>query len=146
MPLKIYCPSCAQATEYTLTKPSFCSMCGNRFDGSTSIASQTQKSKPKIVNYPKIKHPQDEEIIEDNDEIIEELNDININALELDIPIDTQKDKGIKFEELAFQKKTGFVREKAKKVNKKKEFELFLSQAKNDRKSIEISAPEDERD
>jgi uncharacterized Zn finger protein (UPF0148 family) len=134
MPLKIYCPNvnCAEPILYELTKPIACPFCGNRFDN-VNIASQTTQ-KPKIKSIIK-------QVIEEDDDIDNEDNenlDINISSLQLETPIDTKKDKGVSLGEVIKQQKTGFVREKVKKVNKKKEFESFLEGARNNKKPIEI--------
>lgn len=141
MPLKIYCTSCSEPNEYTLTRPAFCSSCGSRFEGSIFIVSKKSNNK----NEKTWRQPMagalavNDTYIEDNVENIDNIKDINLNSLQLEIPIDKQKEKGIKFEDLAKQQKTGFTRDKPKKVNKKKDFQAFLTEAANTKKSIEIA-------
>lgn len=129
MPLVKYC-DCGHPNLYTLEVPIFCGSCGTKFGNSVSIANQKPKIKPLI-----------KEVIEDDNEDIEteENLDINIDALELEVPIDKEKDRKITLGEVIKQQKTGFVREKPKKVNKKKEFQEFLESAKNTNKPIEIN-------
>lgn len=165
MPLTKYCV-CGHPNLYTLEVPVFCSSCGGKFESSISVASQ----KPKITKKPIIELEED---VDEIDEDIEtetskthklhgltsnkskrnrreteedniDLDDLNISALQLDVPISTKKEKGLKFEDVAFQQKTGFSRTKPKKVNKKKEFEQFqLEAGAGGRKDISIEAPED---
>jgi len=132
MPLKIYCPTCSSPNEYTLNKPLFCSMCGSKFSG---IASNGNIPKPKPIQ------PIIAQRVSEDEEEIEGIDDSqlpDISKLELETPIDTQRSKGVIFGEVAFEQKTGFARTQTKKVDKKKEFEDFLSQAKNTRKAIDI--------
>jgi len=129
MPLKIYCGNCSEPTEYTLTKPLFCGMCGAKFDGSISIASQ--KSKPKLVNYPKIKELKsdindDFDNLDDGESLPESLPNID----KLDVKIESfGSEDSIKLGEVMLQQKTGLNRPKTKRVNKKAEFEKFRAQA-----------------
>ncbi len=118
MPLKIYCPSCS-------------GMCGGRFGNSTNASVQ----KP-VITKPVIRTPIHEE--ETEGDVEEQELKITLSALQLKTPLDTEKDKGIKFGEVMKQRKTGWTSEKPKKVNKKKEFEAFLESAKNTKKPIEI--------
>ncbi len=112
MPLKLYCPSCSEPTEYTLQKPVFCALCGSKFQGSVSAA----------IKKPVIKTEIDEDSNEDSPEI-------NVSALQLDVPISVQKDKGITVAEIIKQKKTGITRSKSKPVNKQKELAKFFEDA-----------------
>lgn len=172
MPLKIYCVSCSFPTEYTLEKPSFCSSCGAKFGGFISSIADRKSTKKLVAiepedddiddidgeleteqpkrhklygqtsrNNKKIKRVSRE--IDDNDDNID-IDDLNINALQLDIPISTKKDKGVTLGQVIKEQKTGIERPKPKKVNKKKELETFRIEAgMGGRKDISIEAPED---
>lgn len=166
MPLKIYC-RCGESTEYTLNKPVFCAACGTKFESSISLANQKPK---KIIKSQVIETEDEEEVIgpikvhplfgqrkskkqklEINNEDFDDLDDgeflPDINALELDIPISNKKEKGVTLGQVIKEQKTGFAREKPKKVNKKKELEEFrLSAGLGGRKDISIESPEDKND
>lgn len=47
--LKIFCMRCGSETQYTATKPLFCSGCGESFDKSVSRAKITSPLKPRII-------------------------------------------------------------------------------------------------
>lgn len=67
------------------------------------------------------------------------IDDLNINALELDIPISIQKEKGVTLGQVIKEQKTGFERPKPKRVNKKAEMEKFkLEAGAGGRKDISI--------
>lgn len=51
--MKIYCPKCGNATEYSLQAPSFCSSCGNPFKGISSKAKVKKVIKTQAsINQP----------------------------------------------------------------------------------------------
>lgn len=112
MPLKIFCPSCYSSIEYNLKKPQFCTDCGKPL----TISQANIQSKSTIIHNSKPEVESDEiEIIED---------------IEFHGSVESMgENKGIKFEELAKQSKTGFNRPKNKKVSIKKELEIFKAEA-----------------
>jgi hypothetical protein len=108
MPLKLYCPSCSDPTEYTLNKPIFCPMCGAKFEGSSNAIQLPKKeSKAKII--------------------VEDIEEIDVSNFS--VQVKPSRDAGITFENLAKQQKTGLVKTKGKKVNKKLELEKFRKDA-----------------
>ena len=87
--LKIYCSECGSPTEYSLSKPKFCTNCGNSFLGvkkEEKVALPVQIQKPTIT---KAKRPNIEpEDYEDDDTEITEVNEVpDINNLDFDINI-----------------------------------------------------------
>lgn len=63
--LKIYCPECGGPTEYSLSKPKFCSSCGFSFSGEVAkkqekVAQKVLMQKPTIAKRPNIE-PEDYE-------------------------------------------------------------------------------------
>jgi len=169
MPLKVYCPNskCSEPILYDLTKPIMCPFCGTNLNSNTSFASQKPKKIVKIKELEKELEDEPEEIDEDlelNDEpenrkhklfgqtgkskrnknrreINEDIDvdELNISSLQLDVPISTKKDKGVTLGQVMKEEKTGFVRPKPKKVNKKAELEAFrLEAGLGGRKDISI--------
>lgn len=87
--LKIYCSECGSPTEYSLSKPKFCTNCGNSFLGvkkEEKVALPVQIQKPTIT---KAKRPNIEpEDYEDEDTEITEVNEVpDIDNLDFDINI-----------------------------------------------------------
>jgi hypothetical protein len=87
--LKIYCSECGSPTEYSLSKPKFCTNCGNSFSGvkkEEKVALPVQMQKPTIT---KAKRPNIEpEDYEDDDTEITEVNEMpDIDNLDFDINI-----------------------------------------------------------
>jgi len=87
--LKIYCSECGSPTEYSLSKPKYCTNCGNSFSGvkkEEKVALPVQMQKPTIT---KAKRPNIEpEDYEDDDTEITEVNEVpDIDNLDFDINI-----------------------------------------------------------
>lgn len=87
--LKIYCSDCGSPTEYSLSKPKFCTNCGNSFSGvkkEEKAALPVQMQKPTIT---KAKRPNIEpRDYEDDDTEITEVNEVpDIDNLDFDINI-----------------------------------------------------------
>lgn len=117
MSLRIYCFSCGQHTEYSLSLPIFCCSCGGKFN---QIQAENKKEVKNIV-------------------IQEEPETIDIDNLEFTGNIETFGDKrGIKLGELAKEEKTGFSRPIPPKISKKKAMELFKLEASKPAR-IEVS-------
>tara|TARA_R100000458_G_C8194573_1_gene187133 strand:+ start:144 stop:545 length:402 start_codon:yes stop_codon:yes gene_type:complete len=73
--MKVYCPTCGSGTEYSITKPKFCSSCGETFSAlNKTSAKRVFKTDPRN-NTATIQ----EEVEEEEFEIP------NINKLEVDI-------------------------------------------------------------
>lgn len=47
--MKLYCPSCGQGTEYSLTKPKFCAACGKAFDSAFATSNPLPVSRPRVI-------------------------------------------------------------------------------------------------
>lgn len=119
MPLKLYCPDtkCCAVIEYTLEKPRFCPQCGRPLD--MSIAAVKEKIVVKKNDAPLI------DKVEDEQEVW-----IDADQIQFEGMIESFGDnKGITFDQLSQQRKTGFTREVPKKINKKKEIEAFRIEA-----------------
>lgn len=132
MPLKLYCPnpSCSEPILYDLNKPIFCPFCGVQLN--TSITQNTTKSKDIALAQTKIPIVKDKTpqiTIVDRSDVGAEVIDDMIDETSFQVEIEKTGDKGITFANLAQQPKTGFSRPRPKKVNKKKEIELFRQEA-----------------
>lgn len=122
MALSVYCPKCAVPNEYTLRKPVICGFCGAPL-ASDSFASKNVTSA--VLDAPA---PSIAPIQTPAPKVMSPRVDIP-NIQGLDFEIESFESNGITFKDLAHQKKTGFSRPKAKKVNLKKEVELFRTEA-----------------
>ena len=94
--LKIYCSECGTPTEYSLSKPKFCSGCGNPFSGAKKEEAVVQKvliQKPTISKKKPIIEVED---YEDNEELegseIDQIPDI----ADLKYDLDLSQEKGQK--------------------------------------------------
>lgn len=109
--MKVYCPTCGSGTDYTITKPKFCSSCGGGF--STLAETPTKRVfKPNPQNRVQTVQEQVEE---------EEFEMPNIDKLEVDIR--ASKSFGvISLKDLAVgqqQQDDGYVREADPTYSKK---------------------------
>ena len=115
MSLKIYC-KCGQPTEYTLQKPNFCAYCCAPFNESSAVANKISHVKQASIT-PK-------------EELKHFFDTINVDDFKFNAEVESFGDNnGIKFSELAQQRKTGFSRPVNKKINVKKEIEKFRAEA-----------------
>lgn len=122
MSLKIYCQSCATPTEYSLVKPKFCTECGASFELKAPVKSNAAQRRLSISQpKPPIEEPDEYQDPIEIDESVFEVEEIDKIS---------NKNKGIKFEQLAKSQKTGFNRPIPKKVNTKQVLAEFQVGAK----------------
>jgi len=137
MPLKCYCPKCVEPILYDLAKPSFCPFCGTNLNNNISVANQKYLAPP--INKSNIKSFVEDAVQineDDNIEIQEQIDSIE----QLDVEIVANQEQSIKFGDLAQQQKTGIIRPKIKKINKKEEILAFRKEAGlGGRQTIEIT-------
>lgn len=138
MPLKVYCPNtdCAEPILYDLRKPVTCPYCSCGLDSNATHISNAAQTKPiKKTSKTNKSHIKPKNTIKNNNhsDDIDKEDDIqlesDIDASSFAVEIEKFGDRGIKFEDLAKQSKTGYTRPPTKKVNKKKEMELFRIEA-----------------
>ncbi len=135
--LSKYCPKCSKANYYQLDSPNLCGFCGSNLnDLGISIANftkPTQKPKTSINKYIS----KEEELDEETENELPNIDKLEIEPME---PIN----RGIKLGVVAKQGKSGFKREKAKKMSFKQVEEIFKREAAGGAKPIDIGNNESE--
>jgi hypothetical protein len=136
--LKIYCTECGSPTNYTSSKPKFCSACGSPFD--KLVVNKVQLQKPTItkeniykkpINQSKNSFIDDQEDYDDDD--IQDVNNVpNIRSLDVELQAnDMQK---VKIGEIAgtgasFKRQRNKTSKKLTKADKKKFLEEWQREA-----------------
>lgn len=103
---KIYCPTCAKPNLYSFDKPKFCGHCGSGFSvGFTTTAATTTPTQPKPSAIHVVRR------IEPEIEEIPELTSLSYTK-------SISESRGIKFEDVMKQQKTGFDRRGGRSFSK----------------------------
>lgn len=121
MALSVYCQNCGAPTFYTLSKPRFCSNCGNDFVGASQTRGAVQtKPAHQVIDA---KPSQD---LDDPDDVQIELSAPLDTS---DIEIATAANKGVKMLDLVKQHKIGLPPRPKQKLSKKKFQEEWQQEA-----------------
>jgi hypothetical protein len=84
--LKLYCPECGNPTSYSVSKPKFCSNCGNSFEKTIINKIQTEKPSFNKIQPSKKVIARNEEDFDDDEDDFQEINYVpDIKKLDCDI-------------------------------------------------------------
>ena len=120
--MKSYCPSCGEAAEYSLKKPTFCPHCGKTMEFSSNIASNSTPLSLKPTHHnikDSITHKTTASYITQDSADLSDLDTSDIDAGEFADVFNNEKPEdclvgrrqsGIKLGELGKAAKTGFTR------------------------------------
>lgn len=141
--MKKYCLKCGSATEFSFTKPKFCTNCGNSFEIGLAVELKSNNPKKIIGQKPFVK-PSNLSLDNDNfedDYDGEDVKDIP-NISQIDCDYEVRKHEGIKFKKMIDNpmpslRTSNAKTQKAKgKKLSKKEIKEFLDEFKKESGSI----------
>lgn len=119
--MKQYCLKCGNPTEYSLTKPKFCSKCGQSFNQNISNAANKVES----IKISKI-NIENEDFDESDDNEITKIPDItSLEIEELSFPESKGETLGSIMNNLGSEDKTRTKRKKGKKIPKKEKNKIL---------------------
>ena len=122
MALKEYCQVCGGSTTYTLTKPKFCSECGELFTGAKPVPKKTIAQRPAPHPTPRVIEAEE---VEDDGVVIPDISNLEVRIEHREAPKVTLGQVGIQAPLPASEK----FRRPTVKMSQKKFLEQFRREA-----------------